>query len=74
MHSLPYGSWQKLSPKHQETIKAVVTYYGDKTAHYLSELTHNERPWQEARKGLRPGERGNHVIKLSSMAEYYGGL
>ena len=37
----------------------------------LWDLTHNERPWQEARKGLLPSERGDKVISLASMAEDY---
>jgi uncharacterized phage-associated protein len=53
---------------------AVLIHYGGKTAHYLSELSHREMPWKEARKGLSPGERGNREIPLDSMAEYYGGL
>lgn len=68
------GDLSELSPTQEDTIHAVLECYGDKTAHYLSELTHQEAPWVEARKGLDLGERGDHVITLDSMAEYYGGL
>lgn len=48
--------------------------YGDKSAHWLSELTHNEEPWRRAREGLSQRERGSQVITAESMFEYYDGL
>ena len=42
-----------------------------KSAQWLSDLTHAERPWIEARKGLPPGARGSREITLDSMADYY---
>jgi uncharacterized phage-associated protein len=61
----------RLNETQRETVLAVLHDYGNKSSQWLSDLTHNERPWQEARKGLLPGERGNKVISLASMAEYY---
>lgn len=46
----------------------------NKTAQWLSDLTHLETPWKEARKGLIPGERGASEISLSTMLEYYSGV
>lgn len=40
----------------------------------LSDLTHMEEPWLEARKDLNPGERGENEIKLSTMHEYYSSI
>lgn len=57
-----------------ETMDKVIEYYGDKTPHWLSELTHKERPWKEARKGVKPGYPSNNVITKESMQDYYGGL
>jgi len=71
---LPRGSAKHLTASQKETIDKIVNYYGKKSAHYLSLLTHMEGPWREARGDLPPGERGNSVITLDSMAEYYGGL
>lgn len=68
------GNTEKLSPIQRETINAVLDYYGDKTGRYLSDLTHLERPWIEARASLSPGERGNVVIEHNNMVDYYGGL
>lgn len=70
------GDSGKLTSNQQETIDAVLKVYGKKTSIWLSELTHREAPWYDARRraGLGPGERGDAQIDLSSMAEYYGGL
>lgn len=65
---------QDFSSDQLETIRVVLEYYGDKDADWLSKLTHMERPWIEARKGLRDGERGNQEITHAAMVEYYSGL
>jgi uncharacterized phage-associated protein len=66
----------RLTKDQRETIDAVLASYGNKTSHWLSELTHREPPWREARRkaGLQEGERGNAEITISSMADYYGSL
>jgi len=74
VESLDNGDPKNLSKEHKKTVKSVVGYYGDKTAQYLSELTHRERPWIDARAGLSRTERGNNEITVDAMAEYYGGL
>ena len=70
------GDPSKLSKGQRETVDAVIKWYGDKTSNWLSELTHQEAPWCNARQraGLVPGERGNSEITLDDLAEYYGGL
>lgn len=65
---------QDFSSDQLETIGAVLEYYGDKSASWLSDLTHRERPWKEARVGLSDGQRGNQEITHAAMAEYYSGL
>jgi uncharacterized phage-associated protein len=70
----PKGQPEKLTPKQRQTIEAVLGYYADKSSQWLSDLTHREDPWVDARSGLGPGERGSQVISHASMAEYYGGL
>ena len=57
-----------------ETIDAVLENYGDKSSQWLSDLTHSESPWKDAREGLKPGERGEKIISTASIAEYYGSL
>jgi len=70
----PEGDATRLTAKDRETVDAVLRFYGDKTSQWLSDLTHQEKPWVEARVGLRPGERGSREITLDSMHGYYSGL
>ncbi len=72
--SWPRGDARALTPEEQETVLAVLGTYGDKSSQWLSDLTHMERPWIDAREGLPPGARGEREITHASMAEYYGGL
>lgn len=72
--SWPRGNPDQLTLEQRQTIDAVLNYYGDKSSQWLSDLTHREEPWLEARKGLGPGERGSQAISHASMAEYYGSL
>ena len=69
-----YGNPDNLEDNQRETVDSVVKYYGSMTAQALSDLTHRETPWIEARKGLAALDRGNSEITQASMAEYYGGL
>jgi uncharacterized phage-associated protein len=68
------GHPENLSAEQRETINAVLDFYGHKTAQWLSDLTHREKPWLDARAGLEPGERGGNVISNAALHEYYGSL
>jgi len=68
------GNPERLSNNQKNTINRILEAYGDKSAQWLSDLTHLEDPWIKARQGLKPGERGNAEITLSLMAEYYSGV
>lgn len=70
----PKGDKSKLSNEQKETIDAVLDYYGNKSPQWLSDLTHIEDPWRNARKGILEGERGSRVITLASMEEYFSSL
>lgn len=63
-----------LSVQQIETIDAVLAAYGDKSAQWLSDQTHTELPWKDARAGLPDFERSNSQITQVAMAEYYGTL
>lgn len=65
------GDEGNLTNDQKNSIDIVLKDYGDKSSQWLSELTHLEDPWKEARKGLLPNERGNNEISHASMAEYY---
>lgn len=68
------GDSSELTDAQRDTILSVLKFYGDKTAQWLSDLTHMERPWLSARDGMAPGERSNREISIGSMAEYYSSL
>jgi uncharacterized phage-associated protein len=72
--SWPKGNPENLSKVQRETVDAVLEFYGTKSSQWLSELTHSEDPWKDARQGLSPMERGGNEITHASMAEYYGSL
>ncbi len=70
------GSSAQLTNDQKETIDGVLNFYGDKTAQWLSDLTHMEDPWKCAREeaDLAPGQRGDVVISHAAMHEYYSSL
>jgi uncharacterized phage-associated protein len=73
------GSWPKgkiadLTKSQRESIDAVLRFYGKKSAFWLSELTHKEAPWRDARGSLPAGIRSNQEITPAAMSEYYGSL
>lgn len=71
---LSEGDSKNLSEEQKDTIDHVLKVYGDKSAQWLSDLTHSEQPWLEARKGLAPDARGETEIKPSEMHEYYSSI
>lgn len=70
----PEGESTNLDAAEVSTIEAVLDFYGSRTAHELSELTHREQPWRDARVGIPIGTRSNAEITHASMFEYYDGL
>ena len=55
-------------------IDSVLEAYGDLGATQLERLTHQERPWLEARAGLAPDEPSRNPISMKSMKEFYSSL
>ncbi len=74
LSTMPGGDAAKLTPAQAETVDAVLEYYGDKSSQWLSQLTHMEDPWSNARRGVPAGERGSRIIPKQDLAEYYSGL
>ena len=70
----PIGNPDNLDKEARDTVNAVLKFYAKHNAQWLSDLTHTERPWREARAGLDRDARGNREITLASMAEYYSSL
>ncbi|MDE0638377.1 MAG: DUF4065 domain-containing protein [Candidatus Poribacteria bacterium] len=71
---IPIGNPRLLDQTQRDTVDAVLEYYGNRPAQWLIDLSHMEDPWIHARKGLPPLERGNRVIPLDALANYYSSL
>lgn len=65
-----------LTESQKATIDEVLNFYGAKSAQWLSDLTHLEDPWKQARvrAGVADGQNCQEQITLSDMHEYYSGL
>lgn len=74
LSSLPFGNPDALNKDERETVDAVLRFYGDKPSQWLSDLTHQEAPWLNARVGIPPGVYCDREITHAAMAEYYGAL
>lgn len=68
------GNPALLTDEQCETVDAVLSFLGDKSAQWLIELSHSELPWQQARRDLPESARGSRTISHDSMAEYYSSL
>ncbi len=69
-----FGNKDGLNPVEKKTVDSVLKFYGPKTGFFLSELTHKERPWKDARAGIAPGDPSDREITKAAMLEYYGSL
>lgn len=61
-------------PTAMEAIRATIARYGLWSGQQLSELTHREDPWRDARGDLPPTARSDAEIDTESMRSYYKGL
>lgn len=68
------GNVDNLTKEQRETTDAILEAYGDKPAQWLADLTHMEKPWNEAREGFDPGDNCENEITPASLAEYYSSL
>jgi uncharacterized phage-associated protein len=68
------GEDDRLTSRQKDIVKNVLKFYGDKTAQWLSDLTHREQPWIEARRGLAPLARGSREITTAALHEYYSSI
>lgn len=72
--SLDEGDTNNLSDSEKETINKVLEFYGGFNSQELSDLTHMESPWKDARKGIPVGARSENIITNASMEEYYSSI
>lgn len=68
------GDANALTEDERSSVDAVLSFYAKFSAHQLSELTHKEPPWVDARGDLPAGARSQSVIRDDAMHEYYDSL
>jgi len=68
------GDASALSASQAETVEAVLADYGNSDGATLSQMTHDEAPWQEVRRDLPEGVNSDHVITHASMKRFYSSL
>ena len=68
------GSLSHLDSVARETIDMVLDYYGHKDATWLSDLSHMEDPWKNARGTLPCDAHSGSEITLEAIYEYYSTL
>jgi len=61
----------------EDTVTAVIIYYGQKSVEWLQKLVHSEEPWLEARRNATKYKRlfsdisYNVIISQTKMRDYY---
>ncbi len=61
-----------LDAQEVETIRHVISKIGSKSGAELSDLTHQEDPWRNARGSLLPSQPSDVEITPESIRQYYG--
>lgn len=72
--STVHGRIDNLTDSAKRRIDSVLSVYADKTAQWLSDLTHSERPWIKARANIPNGQNSRNIITLDSMKKFYSDL
>lgn len=72
--SIEVGDAEALSESQRATVDEVLASYGSLDGATLSRMTHDERPWLEARGKTPEGANCESEITHESMAAYYGSL
>lgn len=73
-HDLKKGEPSNLNDDQKETIDIILRDYGTMQPFELRELSHSEKPWRDARGGLREDASCNTIIPKTAMGSFYGGL
>jgi uncharacterized phage-associated protein len=63
--------FQELNDNEKEVIDLVLKSFGRYSGKTLEQITHNEKPWLEARKYCETGGYSNEVISKKSMKDYF---
>lgn len=66
--SCPSG---EVSDQEISSIEHVISCLGSYNGVELSQLTHSEDPWKDARIGLQVNERSQNIITIEKIKEFY---
>lgn len=65
------GKTKELSETEKTVINLVIKTFGRYSGKVLENITHNEKPWREARKGYGMNERSNIIIPKEHIESYF---
>lgn len=68
------GSTGSLTENQKDTVKRVLTHYGNHDAWWLNQLACMEKPWTAAKRKVPEGTDCCSIIAKKSIAAYYGRL
>lgn len=70
------GDSDRLDDEAKATIDAILDFYADHSAQWLSDLSHLEDPWNLAREraDVAPADKSDEIITHADMHEYYCGI
>jgi len=68
------GRSDGLSDKERIAADLVIDCFGKYSGKALEMITHNEKPWMDARKGCGADEPSQKVVSKESMKEYFEGV
>jgi uncharacterized phage-associated protein len=66
-----HGNPDNLTDNEQDSIDVVLHHYGKLKAYELSDMTHREAPWRDARRGVPAGAPCSNPITNVALYEYY---
>lgn len=69
--SMLQNRFNELSEDEKKIIDLVLESFGMYSGKTLEQITHEETPWKDARKGYSPEEPSNEVIAKKSIAKYF---
>jgi len=78
--SIHSGNPDRIDEESQDTITAVLIYYGQKSGDILQHITHSEDPWLHARKKAKVNnvlsidKKDKEIINQEKMRSYYSRL
>ncbi len=66
--------FDELTTKERSLLDAVIESFGGYSGTVLRDITHNERPWIEARGPLNPSDRSATVIDRETINDYFSSI